>query len=495
MDSSKSGSKPAGDAPRAPPPPRRTPRSSSKRGASFKASINRGTTLKNTIFEDAEADMNELNEESDSQSSSGGSILPPSRKMPLYKAGSYRKGKAGGPVPVRRLTKGGSTKATGSSFKGSLRNVAEDEEVGSDEDAEGGGSAEAPPLERRRTLPARRGRAGPANDSINSNGDSIRLFHSDTTASSCRYKESVNIMDFGVDHDRRPFTESMLSLNVSDKSPNCNYNESLSNFVDSQGFLGWNHHDDSSESTSLSGNFAGYRPTRKVQSNRRTSMDSSASSLTNLDSVGFLGWESQRQLVDSSKDLATPAEGEDDGGDDAGEEKDPASKEEYDDFNTSEKTWRIEDYENPNDNIVDSPKQSIPEKGFTKQIRRHSEGIMQGLAAKMNTWAVGDNDDDGDDIPAEIQTKDIKNILLNRSESESAPASGGSKEKEGNGRGWSLFQRRSVPDTAAEIDDYYARPAIRINREDGVDIGEMRRALRRESLPKGNKNKLNMGFF
>ena len=197
-------------------------------------------------------------------------------------------------LPARRLSRGNSASRNGS-FRGSLRNVMEDKEADmaslDDNDEE---NIEVPG-ERRRSYPP-----GNRTNSFRSNSlRSMRLYNSTSSLSSCAssselYKDrnSIDINDFGVEH--RYYHETS-SEDVSASSA------SKSIFADSDGFIGW------------SGNFSSknihieLNPTKLDKRNSPTTMigptitvpskdslkrsDSSSSCTSNLvDSQGFLNW-------------------------------------------------------------------------------------------------------------------------------------------------------------------------------------------------------------
>ena len=196
-------------------------------------------------------------------------------------------------LPARRLSRGNS--ARNGSFRGSLRNVMEDKEADMaslDDDNEENIEV---PGERRRSYPP-----GNRTNSFRSNSlRSMRLYNSTSSLSSCAssselYKDrnSIDINDFGVEH--RYYHETS-SEDVSASSA------SKSIFADSDGFIGW------------SGNFSSknihieLNPTKLDKRNSPTTMigptitvpskdslkrsDSSSSCTSNLvDSQGFLNW-------------------------------------------------------------------------------------------------------------------------------------------------------------------------------------------------------------
>mmetsp|Transcript_301 Transcript_301/g.719 ORF Transcript_301/g.719 Transcript_301/m.719 type:complete len:294 (-) Transcript_301:345-1226(-) len=220
----------SGKTPHAPPTPRRPRNSSMKDGPT------RGSLLEYAM-EDVEADMKNLNNDDSSSQSSGSGILP-SRKMPFHAHGSLRRSDMGGPLPARRLSRGSFAKGKGVPFRGNLKDVMEDKESGlTDADADLGGESWSS------ETALRQGRMRSVL-SATSNDKSIGLHHSDKTSSSASqrggmYNESINIMDFGVDPNQGPFTESLLSHGVFSTKGSATADANMSYLVDSQGFLGW----------------------------------------------------------------------------------------------------------------------------------------------------------------------------------------------------------------------------------------------------------------
>jgi len=377
---------------------------------------------------------------------------------------------------------------------------------------------------------------------------SSSLIHSDSSTLSASYqsgihKESVNLMDFGVDHHRRPFTESMLSLGVSSTTSPAASNDNMSNLVDSCGFLGWDN-----DSHSLLSNRSNYGPVSKRRAPKRSELccSNSSSLISNLvDSTGFLGWDSQ--LCDSSsQDLtasiiaAAAIEDENDKeesdamgflgwgsqlGDSTSSSQDLSAsiiaaaaivdendKEESHVKDKNEdsseqlcKSWRIEDYEDPN-HMIHLPERSGSGNILSRHMKRLSSKVSKSLVAELgsterNSWNVS-----ADAGKQAVKTNDIKRNLLQRHPSSDEPMSNGNKTtintaerpRLGHGSSFKSFfsgTRRS-PDASDPEDGYYSRPAIRINREDDVDIGELRRELCVAGSNGGKtKDRLKMGFF
>lgn len=517
-------------------PPRRLPLSRSKTG------------LKN-VMEDVEVtNMNDLdnselkdddrNNGDDHFAGSLGGILPKKQRrratvgcrQPMYPPGSFRNNTTEDSLPARRLPRKGSVK--GATWRGSLHNVVEDKEA---DDLEEEQSAH----------------------SVHNSNKSLHLFHSDTTKSSTnsnQYKESINIMDFGV--SQRPFTESMLSLDASStKSPaTMTADDDMSNLVDSKGFLGWDNdsssdsafirdayrskskrmdsdgfigwgNDSSSDSTSIRDD---QRPKSKSGRAMADSLDTNSSGIYNLvDSMGFLDWgEKQAGEDESFRNLMTNTSDDDsndgdasidDGGNDVPKKSTATVEDDVDGESKGDcKSWRIEDYEDPNDMIDPSkrPKRStsIGNNLLSKQIKRLSGKVVE-ISLKRNSWNVNA---DQQTAKGEIRIHDIKQILLNSRSTSTSVVSDGNNAKDDSAaaadgplksifgnrttRRWSSDAFPGMDPNPNEDNEYYSRPAIRINREDDIDIGEMRKELCRAAAKNlesnhTSKGRLNMGFF
>jgi hypothetical protein len=276
------------------------------------------------------------------------------------------------------------------------------------------------------------------------------------------FSASVNMMDFGVSSRRN----SLFSLDASESS----VDSITSSCVDSDGFLPWRRHgsrDDASSSSSLythlprGSNSDGALNKSSLSSNR------SDASLSNLvDSSGFLGWgESVRH---------SGFAGEEKG---CGKRDDDVADGPFQ--GDSGETWRIEDYEGNNDYV----KRPGPGRMSFANVR-----LTFGPAAKPRRPTVSAPGDDS-----------IKNILLKGcrpTANKPMLSSAGNRAREYTGASVGAFDAstgqkpaiRSLfgisgkasrgPSSSSEHEDkYYSRPSIHLNREDGVDIGELRREL------------------
>jgi len=333
---------------------------------------------------------------------------------------------------------------------------------------------------------------------------SSSLIHSDSSTLSASYqsgihKESVNLMDFGVDHHRRPFTESMLSLGVSSTTSPAASNDNMSNLVDSCGFLGWDN-----DSHSLLSNRSNYGPVSKRRAPKRSELccSNSSSLISNLvDSTGFLGWDSQ--LCDSSsQDLTASIIAAAAIADENDKEESDVKDKNEDSSEELCESWRIEDYEDPND-MIDLSKRSGSGNILSRHMKRLSSKVSEGMiiSARRNSWNVSAHAH-----KQAVKTNDIERILLQRYRSSDEPMSNMNKTNENTAdrpRRNSAFRtffsgKRMSSDASASYpqDEYYSRPVIRINREDNVDIGELRRELCVAGSNGGKtKDRLKMGFF
>jgi len=295
----------------------------------------------------------------------------------------------------------------------------------------------------------------------------------------------------------------MLSLGCS--------SEDLSTLVDSDGFLAWN----TGSVTSGRSNGIGYRPrpvsTSRGQPKRSDSFDTDNSDLSNLieskygdscnssqsnlvDSNGFLDWDSR------VKDKHTIAQCN---------QEVPASR--------LHESWRIEDFEGPSDtNDLTKAERSGSGNNIlsvTEKMRRLSSKVTEGLSTRRHSVYSNNTDTTSTDA---IKTNDIKHILLKGHSSEEGALDRCKAKRNDDDTGplhnsafKFLFNGRKSSDKLPSSDpnrrpsglvkepSFYSRPPIRINREDGIDIGELRKELNQA----GNNNEgivksgFNMGFF
>ena len=384
-------------------------------------------------------------------------------------------------LPARSLAQRRSRRC--GSFHGSLLHVAE--EAGSDEDAAATGdggpagadsSAAAP---RRRAHPAARKVRLPkfdVNGGTSSTGEIL-----DSTVSSKRslvMVDSVNMMDFGVDNHQRSFRESMSSPG------NLSWSSSLSDLLDSDDFLAW---ENKSNTSSLR---TGHHP-RVLR--RARSSGSNLSNLCNLvDSKGFLGWDSSC-LGDATDDLTTAHAGMH-----CARGRHNESWRHNDE--ASEKSWHIEDYEDPND-LVEA--QQPLGSNLSNPLQRLSLATVDSMAAarRCARGAV-------EGAPLErVDTADLKQRILERRRSRNAGGLelrtdsnrrlGSEPLVDAAARRPSAFRVLFKKGTDADADLVAAEYAHhRIGRLDGVDIGELRRELCGFGVAENaGKGRLNLGFF
>ena len=373
-------------------------------------------------------------------------------------------------LPARRLSRGNS--ARNGSFRGSLRNVMEDKEADmaslDDNDEE---NIEVPG-ERRRSYPP-----GNRTNSFRSNSlRSMRLYNSTSSLSSCAssselYKDrnSIDINDFGVEH--RYYHETS-SEDVSASSA------SKSIFADSDGFIGW------------SGNFSSknihieLNPTKPDKRNSPTTMigptitlpskdslkrlDSSSSCTSNLvDSQGFLNWvnnggSSSRTLSHgSSNDGAA------------------ASINDLDEGKTDlDSQWGM------NATLplaAELKRQSSPKKLFRQLSSFGGNEEKKEFYEDANyTIAPRAKPSSGSTNILNRFTKSLRSSLSNSSSGELNTMPAGSSGRR---------LRHSTGDVSSQIS------TIRINREDDVDILELRRELCAAANTKSKRKSFKDVFF
>lgn len=332
---------------------------------------------------------------------------------------------------------------------------------------------------------------------------------------------SVNLMDFGVSAF---FSKSSLSLAEECDASSVFTTSDTSAQVDSEGFLPWNGGDDDDDDDPSSSSCGPDVATRRLS---QLSESNSTSSLSHLvDDNGFLGWGERSRGESTSCDL--------DVNDAATMEDENAQDDHNESSETLDEIWNIEDYEDPDDMLdrsesgtdFNESKQSLFGIFLSEQMKRLSTTVTEGMSSKRNA------SNNNTDAPQEaINTNDIKNILLaGRSSDEPKETDGGpgplhsslnsffrnrrassateaplnsegntnKREVDGiksffsnrrrstdddcklcpgnNNRDNDAFHsifgnRRRRPDGPPEDED------IRINREDGIDIGELRREL------------------
>ena len=299
--------------------------------------------------------------------------------------------------------------------------------------------------------------------------------------------ESVNIMDFGVDQEQRPLQESILPDTSSSSG-------SMSSLVDEDGFLSWdNIHEERPSNTPSSG--SGHQtPIPR----RPGSCESGSSDLSYLvDSTGFLGWDTRHCSDDDSQD-STPARVD-------GSTTHPDAEE---NAPMTEASWHIEDYEDENDILEVRRTSSLPERTLSHRLRRLSLAAADGTAAAVRArgLARGGEAHRAADAPAPREaavprTADLKQILLTR-----RAASGGLEDDLARRRRPSVPTddrppaRRPGPAALRALFGKTAdeRASRRINRGDGVDIGELRRELQQTGGSAGaaaGKRRLSLSFF
>ena len=272
------------------------------------------------------------------------------------------------------------------------------------------------------------------------------------------FSASVNMMDFGVSSRRN----SLFSLDASESS----VDSITSSCVDSDGFLPWRRHgsrDDASSSSSLythlprGSNSDGALNKSSLSSNR------SDASLSNLvDSSGFLGWGESVRHSGFAGDEKGYGKRDDDVADGPSQ-------------GVSDEIWRIEDYEGSNDHAKRPGPIHTP---FAKI--RLLTFLMPGAKSQRPTPV---------DAPGD---KSIKNILLKQerrsTSNEAMLTSAKNRARENAGASSDSNRRKSAfaplfrksrkdSDVSTSSDEYYSGPSIHLNREDGVDIGELRREL------------------
>ena len=336
-------------------------------------------------------------------------------------------------------------------------------------------------LRRPRTVFAARGarRQRPSHDSTRGppcrrssvdSGDSSLSLSSIQSRALLEHEDSINVMDFGVDHQRQASLLNFAHPGVSLSS--------FSHLVDSSGFLGWDHASGcASESSSLSSVRDDPGPLR-----RASSLDTAVSEFSGLvDSEGFMGWRYAadddtdcKEATADTQEVNKAHAAQDDGREDTSEHLN--------------RSWRIEDYEDSSD----TPRQSgsILSKVLSQTLSLKTKGATTNAVA-----------------PAEaIGTGDIKRYLLEgRPGDDRAPGKGlrrsakglsrsaGSGEEPLRHSGLRSFFGGSRP---SDQDLTTADRERRINREDGVDIGELRRELCAAGSREGKtRRKINTVFF
>jgi len=266
------------------------------------------------------------------------------------------------------------------------------------------------------------------------------------------FSASVNMMDSGVSSRRNSF----FSLDASESS----VDSIMSSCVDSDGFLPWRRHeseDDASSSLLLYNTHLPRGSNSNAALNKSNRSDSSLSNL--VDSSGFLGW---------------------------------GGSERHCGFEGNEKGCGKRD-----DDVADGPSQGESGETWRIDIKRSGPGRMSfanvrlafGPAAKPWRPTVSAPGDDS-----------IKTILLKGCRpmaNKPMLSSAGNRAREYTGASAGAFDDASTghnpairslfgisgmasrgPSSLSEHEDnYYSRPLIHLNREDGVNIGELRRDL------------------
>ena len=250
-----------------------------------------------------------------------------------------------------------------------------------------------------------------------------------------------------------------------------------------------------------------------------------------VDSCGFLGWDSSQSSVSdfaaSGSDFAASSgecavskhldeKEEKKSADNAQVDSNPneeSAKNAKDDLNRNgessandeeskhlAESWRIEDYEGDPETAGSNIDQS--NKTSTGTIKLGVGIVLSEQLRRLSSHVTASSASDKDE---HIKTDEVKRALLRgRVSADSLPPSANSQIKKGGSRrrssAFKTFFDRKARSSEELGDDYYARPAIRINREDGdVDIGELRRELckagKNHEKPNDATNRLKMGFF
>lgn len=345
------------------------------------------------------------------------------------------------------------------------------------------------------------------------------------------FGQSVNMMDFGVSTRY----ESMRSIAASTASGNLN-ESTRSDLVDSDGFMGWARGSQDSTSSSSIVNPGQAGMTRRASNSSGLSSGSTSSSINPppkerglpkkakavnestmsllVDSQGFLGWESRRGLASSGASSALTSSSRD-GIERTDRKKDmqePSAAQDDENKDTSAQlyeSWHIEDYEGDPRDVSEPIKSSDSGHILSHLSKKVTEGIVpkgrhkswtidvkKGTTSRRNkSWTI-------DGLRNELEEDLFKptNVTLirrgRRSTEEMASAHHRSmptprrKTRESGGGPLrtsfkTFFGGRRTSDITATTasssgtDEVFdSRPAIRINREDGVgDIRELRREL------------------
>mmetsp|Transcript_26312 Transcript_26312/g.47711 ORF Transcript_26312/g.47711 Transcript_26312/m.47711 type:complete len:616 (+) Transcript_26312:61-1908(+) len=321
---------------------------------------------------------------------------------------------------------------------------------------------------------------------------------------------SVNLMDFGVDHNRR---QSLTSLGA---WSNMSTGTVLSKLVDSDGFLGWGDNDDSSSSSSStrSDNCRSV-PEQKPMKRSESFRTDSSSSLSNLvDSMGFLGW-GESQTGDDGRAIDRTASRKSTTTTEVGNNSQKVSE----DHRKKEppkkvvECWRIEDFDDPNNKfeLPDEIKLSNSEKSGSKNILSYRVKRLMNKTrrnASFNASFTSTNSNAAKELIK--MDDDIKRVLLAGRPSgtdEPSPKFSGRRRREHAASDGALrssyfasfFTRMGSDLDTSSSDREDSRTAFQINREDDVDIGELRRGLHGTGGSKENNNhakgRRKIGFF
>jgi hypothetical protein len=160
------------------------------------------------------------------------------------------------------------------------------------------------------------------------------------------------------------------------------------------------------------------------------------------------------------------------------------------DDETSEQSWHIEDYEDPNDMLetrTSSRSGSNASDPLACLSLRGKNAATAGRhAARTDAGALRDA----------IGTADLKRLLLEQRPGGTRSSDAGPHRGDTEPRLTAAFRALfGMKERGADspTEEYYTR---RINREEGVDIGELRRELRgARSHEEAGKGRLKMAFF
>ncbi|KAL3827321.1 hypothetical protein ACHAXA_005067 [Cyclostephanos tholiformis] len=268
------------------------------------------------------------------------------------------------------------------------------------------------------------------------------------------FSESINIMDFGVDHWRSASSfQSLESESTLDSN--------LTSCVDSEGFLPWRAHPRRGSNTD-----SALKSSTKSSTQNKPSHSNSVDT-RGVDSGEFLGLEESVRECDFGDPSAT-VHADSTTVDDEGEKKESKER-------CSVETWRIEDFEGSDNDAKRSRLGHMP---FMKIL---SSLGMNASKSPMPIVAAAPADDSIKHIllnGRRSTANDAMLLLARNKATENADAAGSTRRKSTTASLFGKFRKGFDVSTSHKLNEYHCYGRSIHLSSGGVDIGGLRRDLR-----------------